>query len=115
MSERLLNNLEFLNKLAEFKGKQQTKIILDASEENIRALTELVYNLLDGNIDISQETKQNLKKHKIFLRSLSNKNTSVDKKKKSLLRKRSCLGVIFAPILSIVGSCLGKVVADSIV
>lgn len=114
MSERILNNLEFFNKLVTLKGREQINYIETATDENIKALTELVYNLLAGNLNIPNKTRLDLKKHKTFLRNFSNPDISFKAKKKSLLRKRSVLSCIVSPILSVLGSCLGKVAADSL-
>lgn len=109
MSERVIRNLEFLNKLQEYKGRQQSKLILEASEDNIKALTEVIYNLLEGNIKIPEETRVELKQYKAFLRTLSDKEIPIERKKKSIFRKRHILSAVLGPILSILGTCLSKV------
>ena len=57
--------------------KQQKALLKTATDCQIRILSEIVLNLLAGNIPISEKTKQNLKKHKEKLRKLSDRKSSV--------------------------------------
>lgn len=82
MSKLLTRNLSFLNSLSKATPKEQSKIISEATEDNIRALSEVVLNILNGNLKISSQSKTELKKYKAFLRNFSKNQTSFDKNKK---------------------------------
>lgn len=113
MSNLVQRNFDFFKKLCSNDPKDLELVIISATEDNINALTELVFNLLNGNLKIDDKTKSQLKKYKIFLRNLSDTQITYKRKKKSIFRKRKILGCILSPILAILSSCIGKLVAES--
>ena len=68
------DNVPFLKVLLKGRPKQRTALLETATDENIRFLSEIVYNLLEGFIPITNFEKTKLRKfEKKFL-------TLVDKK-----------------------------------
>ncbi len=114
MSKLLQRNISFLREITESTLEQRREIIKGATEDNIKALTELSINLLEGNLPLSNEDKLELSKHKLFIRSLSHKEVEFTQKKKKLLHNCNILPMIITPLLSVVGSILGKCVVTEL-
>lgn len=114
MSKLLVRNLSFLNAVVKASANEQVALISQATEDNIKALSEVALNILNGNLKISNDTKIHLEKHKSFLRKLSRSETNFEKLKKSVLKKKKVLKIFIAPLLSIIGSVLGKIISDNI-
>lgn len=114
MSERIKRNAIFLQQLGSSSQTIRNETINNATQDNIDALTELMINLLNGNISISSETKTLLSKHKTLLRTLSKKTVSGDVKKKSLFKKTKLIPIILTPILSALGSVLGRILSTEL-
>lgn len=112
MSKIDSKSLDFLKSITTTSGKVQSELIIQSSDDNIKAVAELVYNLLQGNLQINDKVKSELQQHKIFLRKLSNANISVDTKRKSIFRKRKVLSIILTPIVSALTTLLAKAVAN---
>ena len=91
------DNLDFIKLLTKYKNnpKQFKKLINACTNKEINAITEIILNVLKGNL---QCNKEKLKKHVSFLRLVGNKKNSFKKRRKAILSKGS--GVL-APLLSI--------------
>jgi len=59
-----------LKELAKEKSPYRTSILKKASPELIRSICEVVYNILEGNINLSNSQKEILTKEKNLLRKL---------------------------------------------
>lgn len=66
----------------------QRKALIDSvTNDQLRALTELTHNLLQGNIPLTESYKRKLRKHKAFLAILGNIQVPLQKKRDALCRK----------------------------
>ena len=79
------------------------RIIDEGGMELVHCVCDCVYNILQGNIPISEEEKERLKWHKEELRKLTKKKTS-DREKKRIIQEGGFLGALI-PIL---GGLVGK-------
>ena len=68
MSSNIEKHKSFLESLANSKNKMRINLINGATRDQISAICEFVFNLLKGNINISDLVKQKLKKYKKALR-----------------------------------------------
>lgn len=76
---------------------KERKALLKACDvSRIRSVCEYAYNLLRGNVPLSDKRKRQLKKHKTALRRLVNRGESWEKKRRYLVQKG---GGVFLPIL----------------
>jgi len=114
MSERITRNINFLKDLATSNAKKQRDLILQASEDNIDALSEIAFNTLRGNIKITDETRNDLSHHKTFIRQLSRKAISSSVKKRQLLKKRKILSLLITPLLSLLGTVAGRIISTNL-
>ena len=79
-------------------SSNQRKSLLDtATNDQLKALTEVTHNLLQGHIPITEGQKRNLRKHKTFLRILGNPKVPLAQKREALCRK----GAIVASVLKV--------------
>lgn len=111
MSSRIKRNYDFLCDLVK-DSPELKRLVESATADNIDAITELAINVLKGNIDLNEDLKLKLKKHRGIIRKLSNKNISYSTKKTLMLKKIKILPIILTPVLSAIGSIMGKVVAN---
>lgn len=111
MSKLIQRNYPFLRELLESSQEKRKAIIETSTEDNINALTELSINLLEGHLTLTNDEKLELSKHKTFIRSLSRKDIPITQKKKKLLSNCNILPMLISPLLSVVGSLIGKCVA----
>jgi hypothetical protein len=90
------------------------KLIEDATPDQIRALSEIAHNVVNGNFTLSKNKLNQLKVHKHSIRTLSKKTTSHLKKKHLLLQKGGFLPFLITPVLSALGAVAGKFIATQI-
>ena len=85
----------YLHLLMTTTSSTQRKALLDTiTNEQLKALTEVIHNLLQGNIPITETQKRNLRKHKMFLRILGNPKVPFSRKRDTLCRKGSVVGTV---------------------
>lgn len=73
MCNRANKERSFLELLQHAENTQKKALLKTASDEQVRILSEIVYNILGGVIEISAKSKQDLLPHKNKLRKLGDK------------------------------------------
>ncbi len=107
MSEKVKNNIHYLNVLASCNSKQRNGIIEGASDELIDAICECIDHALSCNADDSKHyEKMRISNKK--LRKLRDIDTSTIKKKKILVQEGGLLPALLSPLIAIAGSLLGR-------
>ena len=99
MKSCLKKNLPLLKYLATTKPKERNSIIKKGSPKLIKLICEVCLNTLNGNIPLSQQQKNRLKRHKNVLRKLAKSRLSTDKRKK-MMQKGGFLPLLVAPLLA---------------
>lgn len=106
MSDRLKRHINELHTLNSCKTSQRKNYLKDASEDLIHCLCEVCYNILLGNIPVSPQQREKLKKFKNLLRKLV--EIQGKKKRKDLKLKRNIIAqtggflpLILTPLLAI--------------
>jgi len=85
----------YLHLLMTTASSPQRKALLDTiTNDQLKALTELTHNLLQGKIPITEAQKRTLRKHKSFLRILGNIKVSFPAKREALCRKGAVVRVL---------------------
>ena len=98
--KRIINNINFLYCLSESTTKERRSNIIDwALKEHIFTISEIILNLLKGNITIASELQKKLKRHRKTLRKLASKHYSTNKKR-TLLKRSAFLIDCLPKILS---------------
>ena len=85
-AEKLRAQLLFLRRLQRLSAKKRKQALQNPNKEEVQCLCEIVANLLAGNIDINNAEKKKLKKHKKFLRQLTDNRRKVAGKRQLLIQ-----------------------------
>ena len=86
------------------------KFIQQSDKQLINAICECSKNVLTGNVKLSPQEFNRLKKYQAQLRELSSRKTSI-KKKKTLIQKGGFLPALIAPLIGLLGSVISGVIA----
>ena len=109
MSCELLKNKEFIKNLNKYKKSPVLKkLIKNCSSTQIKAICELCFNVLRGNIDICKSRKKKLTRHADLLRFLADKHIPLYKKKTKLL---SGNGLFLSTLLPLAMSVISGLVS----
>jgi hypothetical protein len=103
-----------LKQIIKCNSSDRNILIQQASPDQIRALTEIAYNIVQGKFSLPHETLNKLKTHKLHIRKLSKKTVSHKDKKKLLVQKGGFLPLLVTPILSVLGAIAGKVISSQL-
>ena len=106
MSSAVERALPLLQTLMSSKPILRKAIIEHANPDLIHAVTEIVYNMLKGVIELTPDQKRRLSRHKEEFRALINKKLSVKKKRKILNQKGT--GAALAALIPIAISLLAN-------
>ena len=74
--------------------EQRTALLDTITNEQLKALTEVVHNILQGNVPLSEAHKRTLRQHKPFLRVMGDLKTSAKKKREALCRKGAIVNLL---------------------
>jgi hypothetical protein len=80
-------------------------VIAKADRSLVDCLCECTDNILRGNVPLTKQQKEKLKRHKAGLRALTKKSVSL-KKNKAILQKGGFLGSLLTPTASVVSPLL---------
>ena len=106
MSSAVERALPLLQTLMSSKPILRKAIIEHATPDLIHAVTEIVYNMLKGVLELTPDQKRCLSRHKEEFRALVNKKLSVKKKRKILNQKGT--GAALAALLPVALALLSR-------
>ena len=92
--------MDMLNALESAKPRQRRALIATAENELIHKICELVLNVLNGNVALSESETSKLKRYKKVLRQLIDKRVKVRQKRQLLVQKGGFLSAIIGPALA---------------
>jgi hypothetical protein len=90
--KQIESQLDLIKALA--KPKYRKAILSHADKHLINAVCEIIYNVLKNNINLNQQDRTRLLKHKKFLRALCERST-VSAKEKILIQRGGKISVFF--------------------
>ena len=96
----------FLQLLKTSRPKERKLLLSGAENDIIKILSEIIYNLLHGNVPLSSDKIRQLRKYKQTLHSLSKRTVSLHQKR-ILLQQRGS-GAFFPLLLPVISSVLGS-------
>ena len=105
---RIKNNKDFLNLLCKSKKKFRKFLIQNASKEQIYSICEIVLNILNGNLKVSDKNK--LSKKRKLLRKIIQKSSL--KKKRYLIQKGGFLEILIPSIVSGLASIISNIISE---
>ena len=107
--EILKKNLESLKLLSDCKKKIRNNIIKKGKRDLILSINECVVNTLNGNVKLTTDEKEKLKKFKYTLRNLLKKK-SISKKKQILIQQGGFLQVLLPSAITLIGTIIEHLV-----
>lgn len=109
--KRLKDNKHILFVLKHASPKLRKAILKNASNDLIRVINEIAYNVLNGNPKIKKQDRDRLKKYKSQLRALSKPSRSIALQRKVLVQSGS--GLLPLLLSTILSSIIGRYLANN--
>lgn len=100
-------HLPMLESLCKCKKSVRNSIIMNGSKSFINCICECVYNLLRGNIKLSAEDLEKIRKKRGCLRKLV-KKSSLDEKKKYLVQHGGFMQILIPAAISAIASIISS-------
>ena len=79
-------------------------ILQKADKKFVLSICDIIFNLLRGNVSISDKEKNELQKHKSFLRKFVKKSTFEEKKKVIAQKGTGVLSIILPAVLATISN-----------
>lgn len=107
MKHRLTRQQSLFLQLLKNSRPKERKVLLSGTENAIiKVLSEIIYNVLHGNVSLGNDKIHQLRRYKQSLQTLSNRSVSLDKKRVLLQQHGS--GAFFPLLFPIITSVLGS-------
>lgn len=106
---KALKKREYLTLLGEAakKRKRRCALVQLADRSEILAISEIVDNLLRGNLPLKSADRRRLERYKTQLRHIASKKVSIKRKKKLLEQTGGFLSAIIPIAMSLLGGLIG--------
>lgn len=99
MTGTVKSHAKFLKFLQAASSKQGKAVLITGSAGQINILTEIVKNLIEGNIFISPSDKTSLRKYRLILHKIANPKVSIKNRRVLLIKISRILPVILRGII----------------
>lgn len=107
MSQCVISNLPFLDKLSKLPPKERKKMIESANSKLIQSIVECIENVLNGNVVLKEDSVSKPKKHKNILCKIKNAGRKLSEKKKVIVQSGGAfLPALLSPIIGLLISRL---------
>ena len=108
--KKISQNYDYLKILAKCDKKMRNSILKGANKDLIHSLCECIYNILRGNVELTDSDKNQLNKYKNSLRKLLT-NNSIKEKKKILIQKGGFLQILLPSVISGLATILSSAIS----
>ncbi len=109
---KIKKHSHILAKLAKTRSIRKRESILNkAPDAVVDLISEIIHNLLKGNLKVKNSVFTRLKKQKHLLRRLGSKRTSVKSRKRHIIQNGGFVGGLLAAALPILSSLIGSVIS----
>jgi hypothetical protein len=110
MPSHAIRKREYLTLLGQSQRKQKRRktLIQTVDKEEILAISEIIDNLLRGNIPLSVDQRRKLKRHKTKLRTIAGRRVSIKRKRHLLQQSGGFLSAIIPLALSLLGGLISR-------
>ena len=106
----LEKQMKIMQSILDAPKNKRKELIKNADKNVISTLCESVSNILAGNIPITEEQKQKLKRHRKTLHYLCESKHSIENRKKKLLNGGVLLELVVPAAISGVASIIGSII-----
>lgn len=96
--------------LASAKPQVRTLILNSLDKGTIRIISQLVANILHGNIPLDRNQRRNIRKYRRVFAFLRDKYTPTEVKRRALVQQGGFLPILLPIISSLAGAVLSKVI-----
>ena len=105
----VIRHIDFIKLLSEVKNdkKRFISLIKNATNSEINALSELIYNIVKGYLPCSPYRKKILKNHTSDLRMIANKKENIKNRRKKIVQKG---GLLLPSLIPIVFTALSSLI-----
>lgn len=105
MSKRLKKHAKTLKFLSETDHETAKAIVKTARPDLVNCFTEICYNVLNGNVNLTPSYKRRLIKHKKSLRAIAKKGNKISVKRTHIQK-----GGFLSALLPLVGTLLPSLI-----
>lgn len=98
-SRRIARQTAFLKLLYKCPPRQRKALIQYVTDEQLAAISQIAFNILQGNVPMNEEHKKKLKRYRTVIRSLASRRVSKARKRQALLRYHSLIPHLIKPAL----------------
>jgi hypothetical protein len=105
---RILSNYHALRVLGQAEPKLRRAIINSCDKELLNAISEIVLNVLNGTVNLSNCSKRKLRKHTTALRRLADKRITTPAKRHYTVQRGGFLLPLLGAVLPTIASLLFK-------
>ena len=99
MSTLVKNQRHFLRLLVSIKPLQRKAILQTLSDQQVQAVIQIIYNILEGNCSLPEKDKKKLKRYKAIIRQLVFKGMRMKQRKRLLVKYHFVIAALLKPIL----------------
>jgi len=99
MSGRIRQHATFLRLLQESTPRQRKAVIESITNTQLDALSQLILNIVQGNIPVTDSYIKKLKRYKDIIHSLATRKVSRVKKRDALIKLQRLLPFLLKPTL----------------
>ena len=110
--EKLRNQQDTLKVLSRCKIKIRKAFLRNADKDLVEVICHCIYNLLNGNITLTESEKTNLSSYKVILRKLVEKS-SLANKKKILVQKGGFLQFLIPAAITGISSIISSLISSN--
>lgn len=106
----LKTQLDLLKIISKPHSRYRKAILMNADRDLVHVLCEIIQNVLVGNVKISQEDKEKLRRFKTTLHSII-KKSSLKQKKKILIQKGGFLQFLIPAVITGISSIISSAIS----
>ena len=97
--ERLRQNKGFLCHACEARGKSLKHLLRYATHDQLKTLSEIALNILEGNVPLSERQKKKLAPYKNVVRLLARKNVPLREKQVAMQKGAGILPLLASAVI----------------
>ena len=100
MNSLIKNEKPFLKLIVSTTSSQQRALIKTSTKSQIKAIVQIVYNILKGNRDVSESYLKKLRQHKTIIRRFVSKPLSLENRIRIFLKSSQHILLLIKPIIA---------------